>query len=250
MQLAVISPPSLLEFSAGTTYHLVLPHLLRTARYSRFYHEAPGYKILDNGVAEDVNVDDDDLIALMATNNFDELVVPDAMGDCELTIWKMNNFERLAKANPWYSYMGVCHGTTMPEVMKCIQAMYYSPYITTIGLPRILVDTIHREARVNLAQFIYSHLGLDKPIHCLGSGSFKQEPILLNELGAATPRGIDTSMPVYMGMLLKDIETDNYERRPSDYFDRHTGPAERKWIEHNVRVYTHWCGAAPSFGEV
>jgi hypothetical protein len=219
-----------------------LPPLLQSAKYKQFYHNIPGYKILDNGVAEGDQYSFAELIQMMAMNNFDELVIPDVMGDCDQTIHLIRKHAQQAKENPWYNYMAVVHGSNMAEVMKCIQAAYYEPYVTTIGLPRILVDTIHREARINLTHFILTQLGTDKQIHCLGSGSFMKEPLLLNEMDE-TPRGIDTSLPVYMGMLGKDITHDKYEKRPDDYFTTTVDAAQRKFIGHNVDTYRAWCGA-------
>lgn len=223
----------------------MLPHLLQSTTYANFYTNVPGYKILDNGEAEDMRIQPDALMMCAREIGAQEVVIPDKIADCNGTLQLLREFKPYAIKNSDLKFMGVLQGLDYQEVFRCLNGFLASDIVDTIGIPRHFVDRFHREARYNIAAIVAERAeanGTPVEIHCLGSGSFIKEPVLLSELLCL--RGIDTSLPVYMGLNNVDIKKGaKYERRPDDYFDRtaERGSVEYKWIEHNVETYLGWC---------
>lgn len=216
--MALIAPFSLMSRIPRTGYHLVLAHLLDDPTYLDFFRQAEGYKILDNGAAEGSLVRPRDLIAKASWVNADEVVVPDVLGNCDGTIQRARDFRVVAKEHSEFKYMGVIQGTNISECMKCLTAMTLLEYITVLALPRHLTS-IHRMMRANMVEVILDmeYGARFEAVHCLGSGSWTREAVVLADLPLV--RGIDSAMPVVMGM-----HGTNIRRSPDPYVaSKHKG---------------------------
>jgi hypothetical protein len=229
--------------ASRTSFHLLLPQLLSDPNYRRHYQSVGGYKILDNGAAEGVRTKMKDLIHLGAVNEVDEIVVPDAMGDADETIKLAREFESHARRYE-VNYMGVVQGRTIPEAVKCATALSFMEYITVLGVPRILANTIHRGFRANFARTLRFMYDRQLPIHCLGASNNVREVVLLQDEDII--RSTDTSMPfvlAYKGRHIRDAE---YTGRQKKYFDLPLPDlGTRDLMEDNVRTFLEWAGAEP-----
>jgi hypothetical protein len=238
VKLALITPIDLLDFAALSDYHLVLPQLFDNERYRRFYTDAKGFKILDNGAAEGYTADGRELHDVALAIGAAEIVVPDCMGDCAETIRLARAFEPYVQSG--YNYVGVAQGRTIAEVVKCITFFEHTPWITTLALPRIL-NSIHKTTRFNLIEPILKEFKFHA-LHCLGASAWVREVLAIADLDV-TARGMDTSLPVVMGLAGRSLQ-DGYIARGPQYFDQRVERNSLTWkvIENNVITYFGWAG--------
>lgn len=248
MRVAIIAPIDMLELAALTDYHLILPHLMENDSYARFYSEVGGFKILDNGAAEPEGLSGDPsyLHDIGLHTNCDELVIPDALGDCSATIELARAFERHARRGR-FGYVGVAQGRTIAEVVKCINYFSHCEWITTLALPRLLNNEpfLHHQ-RFSLVEPIFGEYGSQFPggIHCLGASKWMREIVALDEAGCV--RGMDTSLPIVMGLDHRNLADDYVARKPN-YFNAKVDRNSLQWevIKNNVKRYLDWGNCQP-----
>ena len=219
---------------------MVLPHLAHQKRYKDFFRQRDknDYIILDNGAAEEFEFGTKHLFTIANHLGAHEIVVPDALGDTEETLARALAFGRYA--DPKYRYMGVAQGQSFQEVLKCMNAyleMGSLNYITTIGLPRLLTYQDKR-MRVTLAEWIATnHFDATLEFHALGASNWVKEAMVLSDYPCI--RGIDTSMPVYMGLEDLSIHTDEYIPRPPEFFEVSVPTTQ---ADMNCNIYLLWAG--------
>lgn len=239
MKVALITPIDLLDMAALSDYHLLLPHLFDDETYRRFYTSAEGFKILDNGAAEGYSADHHELHDLGFAWGCDEIVVPDALLDCEATIAMARSFEPHARVGT-FRYVGVAQGRTLAEVIKCITFFEHCPWITTLALPRGL-NKIHKTQRFSLIEPVMKEFKFEA-LHCLGASSWVREVVALDSTGVV--RGMDTSLPVVLGLDGVSVRDDQYHDRQPDFFNQvvERGSFIWKTIYDNVTTYLDWAG--------
>lgn len=241
MKIALITPIDLLDLATLSDYHLVLPHLMEDERYRRFYTDAVGYKILDNGAAEGVDVDQHQLHDLGHQLRADELVVPDALEDGNRTIELAQGFERFARPEQ-FRYVGVAQGRSVAEVVKCINYFSHCEWIRVLALPRSL-NKIHKTQRFTLIEPVMKEYGDHfDAVHCLGASSWIREVVAIDSTHVV--RGMDTSLPVVLGLEGLSVRDDTYRPRQADYFERTVERDTYTWkvIFDNVTTYLDWGG--------
>lgn len=242
MRVAIIAPPSMVELTRYQGYHLLLPQeLLREEAYGKFYKDVEGRKILDNGVAEAVTIPWNTLFDLGMEFDVDEIVVPDKMGNCDATIDLARKFEKHADTHPQFGYMGVVQGRNMKEVVKCLTFMAHQEWIDVVSFPRILANTIHRDIRSNMAEAFKEMIAQSfrGGIHFLGASNNTKEVLQLN--GVPNARGIDTSMPVVMGLQGLNLRRDPYAPRQAYFFNEPKPPPMiEALIKENIRTMNEW----------
>jgi len=227
-------------------YHLVLAHLFPQKTYRDFVRGLRGHKILDNGAAEEQTVFGKDVIEAAWTWEVAEVVVPDVPGNYFETWQAAREFEKFVV--PDFKYMGVAQGNDMSEVMACINGFSFLEYITVLGLPRSLCIE-HRMNRYYLAEIMTERWGSRfNAIHILGSSWWLREVVALTELPLV--RGIDTSMPIKMGLHNIDIaRTDeHYNTFPTqeDFFNiEAVGSSQEEYIARNVNTFRSWAASSP-----
>jgi hypothetical protein len=205
-------------------------------------HDVPGYKILDNGEAEHYDRDishqtrGEELLVFARALGADEVVVPDRMEDGVATARWAKEFGRIA--DPTFRYLAVAQGAEWEDVLTCIDKLADMDYITSIALPRVLTRA-DDWVRVELVEYILDvYVGRFEAIHCLGSGHNTQEVKILCDLPV---RGIDTSMPLVLGLRELDIEQFPYTKRQEHYFTRRAeNDTQRDAIDYNVAVFLEW----------
>jgi hypothetical protein len=238
--------------SGRTDYHLVLAHLLQDPDYLTFYDTVPGFKILDNGAAEGSTVGHEELVEAGVSIGVDEIVVPDVLRDCNATLDSTREFETVSAG--WVHgsgrprFMGVVQGTSISEYTKCLRGFAHMfPWITTIGIPRHSLDSCGPMFRRMFAEFIGNEFGNRYEIHCLGANvSHAKEPLFLSHCPII--RGMDTSLPVSMGLMNLDITYNSAVNRVENFFERTADRVQLDWINHNVDKYLEWCASPQAPG--
>ncbi len=223
----------------------MLPHLFRGTKYLGFYQtrsKEGDFIILDNGAAEGFVYGHKHLFTLAEDVGATEIVIPDTLGDANETLAQAQYFARFAR--PDYQYMFVLQGKTADEVLFCLRNLDNGnmfSYVTTIGIPRHLYN-INKHFRQTLTEFMIKEHFNDKfDIHFLGANKWTSEVFTLAEItkGLDGFRGIDTSLPIYMGLEDIDIKyLRGYIERPADYFTRSDDNPET--IEANIKTYLLW----------
>lgn len=257
MNVALICPTSLLEkYGRLTRYHLVLPHLLGSKKYSDFYRERRrngNFVILDNGAAEGVEFGPRHLHTLAREVEANEIVVPDTLGDLLETISKAKAFVPFVE--PDFKYMAVLQGSTLQEVISCLHFYDQAPdmvYLTCIGIPRHLTS-LNPRFRVNLTEFLIAEqFHLKYQFHYLGASSWLREISALQSIvsehlvknwDSSGFRGIDTSAPINMGLMGKWIHNDPHEHRIPNFFDITYDRYDQVMI--NINQYLNWAETTP-----
>lgn len=240
IRLALIPPYRNVNIVQRTDYQLLLPQCLSNGRYVRAYQRARhngSYMILDNGVAEGLETDPGELVELARRMMVNEVVIPDTIGDAEATLKQAYTF----KDAPYeFNYMGVVQGSSFGECTDCIKGFKAMKYITTLGIPRHLLD-IGEGMRFSLVDYIRLKYGSDYAIHLLGMNrKYTNELISYGSAYRAfNVRGIDTSTPfIYAmhGAALTDYKM--LLERPEDYFDRSIDNKDLNYI--NLVIMKDW----------
>ncbi len=220
----------------------MLPHLFRSQKYLDFYQRrSDDFIILDNGAAEGLEYGAKHLLTLAEQVGADEVVIPDTMKDGNDTLAKAQYFARYAK--PEHQYMFVLQGSTAEEVRFCLAALDHGnmfSYVTTIGIPRHFHD-ISETFRYELLLYMIKEHFQDKfYIHFLGSSPWMREVGVLSDaaLDHENIRGIDTSMPIYMGLEGHSIASQDWMSRPENFFTR--SDDNGIMIENNILTYLDW----------
>jgi hypothetical protein len=212
--------------------------------YLNHYKGGSDFKILDNGVAEGVETEWDDLFNIAAQLGVHEIVVPDAMGECDRTIDLALDFKKHLRNG--FQYMGVAQGKSLVEVLKCTTALDKMGYMTTLGVPRCLNRIIHKAFRQSFLEGILPRNTFDfVDYHCLGTSEWITEVKALADIDSPKLRGIDTSLPCVMGLAGKRIDEHEYRGRPDDFFG--AIPTEWQYNEsyHNCAKFLTWAQAPP-----
>ncbi len=179
------------------------------------------FLILDNGAAEGAEFGPPHLHTLAAEVEANEIVVPDALRDKTETIARAKHF--VPYMQPDYKYMAVLQGTTQQEVLSCLNFFDNAPDmmgITCIGIPRVL-NEIKRAFRLQFTEWLIAEQFHNKfQLHFLGASSWTREVQALaatveglevENMDSVGFRGIDTSMPIQMGLIGKNITDEAYE---------------------------------------
>lgn len=237
MRVALIPPISLMESIPRTDMHLLLPHLWKEETYRNFYTQVSGWKIVDNGAAEHIRMPLCHVVKIFDEAGSDEFVSPDFLGDSEGTVeatWQAKEYRSR-------QIMGVAQGSTIHECGTTIQRMSRFSWITSIALPRHIVNTTGDiMARVKLAHYAEAY-GFTR-VHCLGSSMWPEEVKLLVECPFIN--SIDTSAPIAMALQGLKLE-ENYEHHAGKgYFDANPDSRAEQLAIDNCKQYLEWAQAS------
>jgi hypothetical protein len=235
-------------------YHLVLPDQMMFAPFAERLATQPGYKILDNGVAEGNLVGNMYLLDCTRANKLDEIVIPDSLGNLMKTVTLARAFMTyldqpgLQGARTAFNYMGVAQGNSYMQVHECIR-QFGRLGVNTIGLPRHLCTTIGREARYRIIQEWRTNPSLGRAVgtvfHLLGTN-----PAYIFELRdygktfrQMDVRGVDTSAPFTYAMAGERLCAGERVCRPENYLNM---PAEmvtdrlEELVASNIQTLEEW----------
>jgi hypothetical protein len=236
--MALIEEPWILE----QRMQMFLPHLLDREEYRHYMLKADGYKLMDNGAAEGETYGFDALNSIAATFGINEVVIPDTIGDCDLTIdlarWAVRSHKPQG-----VKWMAVVQGDSPSTLLKCWRELMRLDYVDIIGVPRH-INKHHPQARYQFLRSVKKLRKEDlwfKPIHALGSHSWLREVTALAELGI---RSMDTSLPLHMAYLEQAMVTASIGvPRSPDYFDGRWNEGRRILGASNVDTFQHWAQA-------
>lgn len=251
MKLALIPPVELLEYTERSNMQLMLPHMLRNARYANLYgalcRDPKQYVILDNGAAEGEDTFDNEALRLIAENmGANELVVPDSLGNASETIASLDFFvEELGDTYPTelpFKLGVVAQGRGYEDALRCARIMIKAhPWIEIVYIPRLLVNGANPSVRIKLARELHQ-LYPTITFHLLGASSLWSSEIL-QAAQCKFIRSMDTSMP-FVYAQQKELVTSGYalpHRGDSkDYFHRIWLDTELSFVELNVRTMLRW----------
>jgi hypothetical protein len=251
-QLALIPPISVAEqFVTGRDCFLFLPQLFWSVTYQHYVHQAnktDSLTILDNGAFEGAGVTSDTLVQLSVENGVDEIVVPDVMREAAGTLELVQSFyasitKLQGRVSTPKQLMAVVQGVSLGECVDFISALSTcvgAQYVTTLGLPRHLLDTTQDiRVRLKLAKHIRHWYGKRYMVHFLGASPlWPAELCYLNELEV---RSIDTSMPFVYAYYGKKISALGPRlERPPKYFELAEHEVDKKTLAHNILALDKW----------
>ena len=198
MQIANIYPIVNQEMYRDEKYVMILAHLLKKGLYDPKNFSQDQYIIMDNGLfeGEQVSTDLEDLVQLAENSGIPikEIIVPDAVNDCEKTRELFRrNFKTIVKYSKKYTFMFVAQALTYSELRQNI--LYINQYAMaelnlSVGISKLTpLDRADPQACS-----AYKHCKF--PIHILGIKSSFEE---LNQLARIEQiRGCDTSQLAYI----------------------------------------------------
>lgn len=260
-KMIFIPPFAMLDSTLDSYRHLMLPQLLRNEEYSNHFKRVKRlgqYIILDNGAAEGVYTPPTRLVDTCYDYKVDELVLPDVMGDAEMT--KLAVLDFLADYRnrlPISTRLGyVLHGRTVEEVLDTYHSVVANRdlerRISVWYLPRLLVTSHNPATRIQVARYILGTEKMAKPIHFLGAApGFINEAILIRDELRGRVRSMDTSAPYVYAIAGKDISELGYASRDQErYFISLVSNATRALATRNCEVMNGWVGSQASSSQM
>lgn len=224
MKLALIPPRGLYNYNdSGGWVGMALAHLVKPSNYEYVESFLPLYEkqrhiIMDNGAAEGKLMEPDILFRAAELVHATEIVLPDELGNGIKTLSMAEDF--FDKYNePQYKYMAVLHAKSFVGGMKQVALWAVLPGVTTIGLPRSLLD-IEKSLRINLARTICEKWQDRFKVHLLGTNVKWCKEIYYAAKYTPEIRSCDTSMPFNYAIGAKRLSNDTNEQilRPDKYF--------------------------------
>lgn len=207
MKFAHIVPQDSLHILKGATYHMALAHLVGEEGYevyTDFYSKASAdgaYVIMDNGVIEGDQKSMHEIIARARLIGANEIILPDVFLDADKTI------ESTIRAWNWLQAEGieintmiVPHGKSIEEWLYCLeQILEAGVNPTCIGIPKVLVKTLGRDARLEVVHRISEVEGYkQQALHLLGCHEdileIKRIATLNRRKEYIHVRGVDTAL--------------------------------------------------------
>ena len=247
MRLALIPPNCMHQSILDGTINLILPWQLKELPTDFVQQALKTYTILDNGAAEGHLTSWNELTVLCQKYRPHEVVLPDALGDCETTreyvLQARPYIDALSDANSYTpSIMAVAQGQSLAEIMSCVNLYQELPYINVIGLPRSMNQQFMKHSRLRMCESLNDIDDYTKPIHCLGS--YYYEPAEMRDLKwIPIVRSMDTSLPWVYGWQGRWVDTRITTKkidRPEDYFHVEYDTGQRSISERNVNICLRW----------
>jgi hypothetical protein len=138
--------------------------------------------------------------------------------------------------------MAVAQGQTVRELEQCIEMYVDLDTVNTIGIPRLIMDSLGKTARLDLAAWIRTKYGERFKIHLLGTN-----PLWVKEVYYAAKyhpyiRSVDTSLPYNYAIAGEKVDDTNVVvKRPAGYFEKDWRPLlDLGLVTHNEQVMKSW----------
>lgn len=260
-KMIFIPPFQLLKTTTSNYRHLMLPHLRHNKEYSDHYHKlsrTSQYIILDNGANEGVELSFGELAQVAYTYKVDELVLPDAMGDPELTNYRaldfLADYRNLVPIKTKLNY--VLHGYSATHTIETYEKLKKNKTlferISVLSIPRMLVKPNGLNNRIKVAQHILQDERLPKQIHFLGASPlFLEEGTLVRDVLKGRVRSMDTSAPYVYALRDRSVsEPIAIQRDHNAYFTIPLGVSQIDLARQNCEIMNGWIGAQASASSV
>lgn len=243
MRAALIPPKGYFNTARRSDIHLVLAQI-QDHSYEDVNASLPkdDYIIVDNGAAEGAMVSDLTLVRQARYYRADEVVIPDVLRDASATVERCKHFmERYAPRIPDANLMGVVQSTgTVAEVIQCLKAFEKFDRITTVGIPRHMMQSdIWKRQRV--CDWIRQDGLQDRfQVHLLGTNpKFVDEPFYIARVNGWV-RSVDSSLPYNYTIAKKALEpTSQLIVRPEGYFTR-DWQLNDELLNSNIATFIGW----------
>lgn len=260
MKMIYIPPLQMITETGKSRMQLMLPHMTTHETYARHFQKARDlgkYTILDNGAAEGVNITPARLSSTAWNYKVDELVLPDVMGNPELTFHRALDFHASERHRiPVKTKLGyVLHGnsaTATYEAYLALRETVLYKWVRVLYLPRRLITGDDPFARLNAARLILEVEGTaDRRIHFLGAS-----PIFLREPRHAAVqklpiRSMDTSAPFVYAIRGRSVDGRVHIRRDVDtYFGTPMSNATKELALANMATMDGWTSEEASLSSV
>ena len=248
MELALIPPISLLQDTMRTNMQLVLPQLLEirpdfpldiySLTYKAHCTNPKQYVIMDNGAAEDQQLNNSLLLHIASLYKPDELAIPDVLANGDKTLIStfdffeahQNDLDRINGERETKLKLGfVAQGKTIEEVIKTVVLMRlfkWADQIDVIYIPRLLIkETIDPLARIKVYEELYDLYEDCYEYHLFGASTIWPAEISTASQLPYKIRSMDTSLPYVMAHSKNVIDDLIHEEiaRPKNYFNRPEG---------------------------
>ncbi len=258
MDVALIAPSSQLHHCVPRHYQMLIPEALTVSthiEYERYYkyfgNSKQHYLMMDNGAAEGFDISFGKLLNLAYEYKVDEIVVPDVLRDPCASFALLERFLQFCENNRDVAGIKVprlmvpIHAYSIQEAVEYISAIsaleYFRKrsYAVTIGLPRDLITTIGRTARLELA-YILSETHPRFDTHFLGTSREWIEEVL-DLAQEHNVRSIDTSAAFIFASTNCMIGEEGPKDRPQNYFDLEAVKFDPEVVKYNVNTFDRWC---------
>lgn len=246
VEVALIPPVSLLDYTENQKFQLMLPDMLQDKQYEYVYRtycvDPAKHVIMDNGAAEGTPISDEALFDLALEYLPNELVLPDRLGAMDATLEHSLAF--MSQYGPALESLGiipgyVAQGLDIEQAFNGVKAFFADSRATTCGvvyIPRLHVTPIDLAERLTLAQKLNSWFDGMVDIHFLGAS--KYWPREIGYIDGGIVRSIDTSLPFNYAHAPASIHSRAQIDRPEGYFAL---PAHSFTnLEQTVEDYLKW----------
>ncbi len=181
IKLAFIAPTCALEeISTLGDIEFCLAPYCKDPKYKQYFIDQKKkgrFIIMDNGVAEDNLISNEELVELAIEMKVDELIIPDEIGNYEKTTKMkekfLEDYYNILQLNG-IKLQSVIQGEIIYDYIKAILDLEEDDRIDVIGIPfRInycqFNDTTKEENRTWNRLMFLDYVNIDKPIHLLGN---------------------------------------------------------------------------------
>ena len=207
MKLSVILPHEYVGLlrARNLSHHMVLAQyvLEYPAEFWRGEHDRGSFILLDNGVAEGIQMPFEQVLCLADYIHADEIIMPDVMGDCEQTL---SNFLDWRPQVPLRKRMAVPHGSNWGTWTDCLLNM------CDMGCRSIGVAKRYEAfdgGRPHALQIIEDrHIHWSHDVHLLGCYARPYEEIRRVANQFPWVRSVDTAAPLAYAQHHVDVTTD------------------------------------------
>jgi len=264
MKVSFDIPITHLELTKYNDIDFILPINCENKEYKDFFKNSKKYKILDNGLAEDNQMNFRKLVTLAEELDVNEIVVPDDFESGRKSLKKTTTFimeygDRLHNQN--IKLMGVVHGKNLIDYLGLLKKLYNNVFIDVIGIPFLLpgiyIDDslnfsnenfelvynntqIYTLGRLMLTKYMYDNNMTDKPVHLLGMNN----PIeTLYQARYGFVRSIDSASPIAAGIQnIKYGSTGLKEkiRYDKSYYTTTIDKDQMEIVMHNINMVKKW----------
>lgn len=262
MKLCLIPPKGLERYALESDYHLTLgiPSCMSNKDYLNTYGQAKlrgDTIIMDNGAAEGSPIVPqvmNDYARIICAN---EIVLPDVLGNRDRTVDAIENYlARHPNIAGLYRCMAVVQGKGLRELVWMIHYLADRKEVTSLGLPRILTQSLGKEdlsIRLDLANTIARLHPGRFDIHLLGANPQWPGEVRAAAKYASHIRSMDTSMPfnytLYGRRIKSNLLGESPIARPTEYFTKVHKDDHPTLLRDNIRTMMEWANVgakAPS----
>jgi len=253
MKAALIPPRGYYNSALQSDYHLMLAQII-DPDYVDLYDARVGdnFVIMDNGAAEGTMVRDVVLLTRAARMCVDEVVLPDVMCNAEATIARSKEFwttvdvldNRDVINRSQFSYMGVVQSQgSLGELIQCVEAFTEMDQVSTLGIPRHLVDK-DKYARANFLSWLRGHGYNERfEVHLLGTNRLWPQEVSFVAQEHSWVRGVDSSLPYNYAIAGVELNSKFVSNggivRPEEYFDT-VRKIDTELLQTNIDTFMRW----------